>query len=119
MKKTKSFLGGGLLVLALMFTSNVSFGQGNVPTYSESTYQSYIQNLKSGLQTIVLDRFDSFTNDELHELAELSTSRQNVRNGKQASDYHQSLQVWMDDNLTTEEKQTYSEAYQTTLGKNQ
>ena len=56
MKKTKSFLGGSILVLAFMFIANVSFGQGDAPVYSQSTYQSYIQNLKSGLQTIVLDR---------------------------------------------------------------
>jgi hypothetical protein len=102
MKKTKQLA----LVLAIFFSIcafNTTYAQADPPQYNPEMFQNMTKNLDQQLVTIVVNRFNDFSNDKIHNLVQIADSKANVTMAAQSKAVYEQLETWKTSNLTQQE----------------
>lgn len=73
--------------------------QDEIPTYTPELLETSTQNIDAQVIAFVLERFEDFSNDNLHALVKIAESLRNVKQASQVMLAHEELERWKKENL--------------------
>lgn len=96
-----------LATIAFVFflTLNSLLAQDNIPEYNPETFQEHTKHIDPQIISIVINRFEDFTNDVLHELVLLSTETMEVSKAAEAKELYDKILSWKNIHLKQDEMQ--------------